>query len=264
MRRLSSIVLAGALAFVVPAGAQPNAFTALRQALGGEAALSAISSIHATGKITVPGSRDRGHVEMWYQNPDKFVRLTRMPIDSRPTDSEGRLLSTGRLADRDSPSINRMWPDLNAGGGVISSRYGFDGETPITPGHGVGPLEAELSGGRNHYARFIIPLLGKTTDSYRTRPHSTTDAVRYTGDDGKMWMLALDPASHLPVTLTWFQVSRIAGQLDYSQTFRDFRQVGGVKWPHRFVITVSGETIEEVQIGKYEINTNISPKVFKQ
>lgn len=265
MTRLSLAVLAVAVVLVRPAGTQSDALTDVRIALGGDAALMRITSIRASGKILAAPRISSGHIDVYLEYPDKFARLTRLPSNPPQFTSYGRLL-VKPSPEWDSTSAERMLPDLNVDLSVTTTRVGFNGETMLRPDHGVSPYESMLGGGPRQYARFAIPLLTRTVAPYRTEPTSEINAVRYVGDDGATWSLVLDPITHRPSALKWRQITSTSHQApvaDWTMTFRDFRKVGGVTWPYRMVTTLSGKTVEDIRIDKYEINTKISPKVFK-
>lgn len=266
MIRTSLAALAVSVALALPAATQSDALTDLRFALGGDAALARITSIHASGKIEVPNRVGSGHIDVYFEFPDKFVRITRLPPVMTQSTSQGRLLIRGRVADQDPVSGDRMMPDLNVDESVTTTRSGFNGDT-IIRGRGAGGWKSVLGRNSHHYARFAIPLLASTTPSYRTDATSDMGTVRYAGADGMTWSLALDPATHLPSALTWTQIAAIGRQRPSAQTwtmkFSDFRKAGDVTWPYRMVMTLAGTTIEDVRIDKYEINTKISPKIFK-
>jgi len=255
--RFSLGLVAVAVLVARPSGAQSDALSGARMALGGDAALARITSIHASGKITMAPRTSAGHLDVYLEFPDKFARITRMPQD--PPQSASR----GRLTGNQDPEMGfeiaeRKVPDLNVDLSVTTTRYGFNGPTMLSPGHGVSPYESQLGGGPRQYARFAIPLLTKTVAPYGTHPTSGNDAVRYVGDDGLTWSLVLDAATHRPSALKWSH-----SEADWITTFSDFRRVGTVTWPHRMVTTRAGRPVEDIRISKYEINPKISPKVFK-
>ena len=51
--------------------------------------------------------------------------------------------------------------------------------------------------------------------------------------------------------------------VEYSLFFDDWREVGGIKFPHRLRRAMSGATNEEWTINKVRVNPKIDPKKFE-
>lgn len=261
MRRALLLVLLLGTAWL-PVRTSADALADVRAALGGEAALSRITSIHATGKIVQAfGTRD-GTLEVSLQNPDRFVRVTRTARNpsgaySGGVDKDGRQIDRRLPADQDPRYGVLSMPDLSTDVTVTTLRVGFRGSIPIS-GRGGGP--AGVGGAPRQYAAFVIPLLVAVTPAYPAKVTSTSDTVRFEGDDGVDWVLTLDPATRLPATLEW---SSGTAPSRFVMTLSDYRKVDQVVWPFR-VQTRNGDRFDEdVTIKKYEINGKIDDKVFR-
>jgi hypothetical protein len=266
---MTRIVFAAlAIALVRFVDTQSDALTDLRNAMGGEAALTGIRSIRVTGKVRAPNRQDAGHVEMSFQHPDKFVRITRLPPGMSDHTSEGRLLirDVPGAVNQEPLSTSRMTPDLNQELSMVAARSGFNGARSLSSGEGMSITEANVGGARRQYARFVIPLMTITTAAYGTTTASQPGRVSFTADDGITWSLALDPLTRLPATLSWIGVTpdgQPIPRAQWSTAFSDFRKVDHVTWPHRWVTSLGGKVVEDVLVDKFELNKPISPKVFK-
>jgi hypothetical protein len=261
MNRAFLAALLGATAFFrLHAGT--DALSDVRAALAGDAVLSRISSIHATGKIVQSSGTRDGTIEVSLQNPDRFVRITRTARNpsgafSGGVDKDGRQIDRRLPADQDPRYGALSMPDLSTDVTVTTLRLGFRGSIPLSS-RGGGP--PGVGGAPRQYAAFVIPLLAAVTSSYPAKVTSTADTVRFEGDDGIDWVLTLDPATRLPATL---EGSSGTTQLRFVITLSDYRKVEGVVWPFRVQTRIGDRFDEDVTIKKYEINGKIDDKVFR-
>lgn len=267
MRRVSLVAILVATALVRLGGAT-DALSDVRAALGGVTVLSLITSIHATGKIVLDSGKRDGTIEVYYRDPDSFARVTRTAVSasgaySGTTDRDGRQVDRRLQPDREPDRGAFSMPDLVTDATVTTMKTGFRGKTPITGGRsgGAGRAGAPAAplGSARQYAAFAIPLLAHLTSSYPAKVAASNDTVEFDGDDGMKWVLALDPVTRLPATLT-----RSGGtSLDTVITFSDYAKVDGVTWPFRIVTRAGDRLFEDVTIKKYEINKPIDDKVFR-
>jgi hypothetical protein len=241
--------------------ASTDTLTEVRMALGGDA-LSRVTSIRATGKISRPGVRSDGSVEISFQAPDRFLHVTRVAQIIGASQYEGRVSDKRRLADRDPSGGALAMPDLTTDETITTTRIGFRGETMLRSDHGVSAYESML-GGQREYARFAIPLLASLTPSYRAVVTARAGAVDFAGEDGTTWSLAVDPLTHLPASLSWTQATNNQAGASWVMTFDDFRKVGAFTWPHHMTTRLSGAVVEELHIKKYDVNGRIDAKVFR-
>ncbi len=245
-----------------------DALSDVRAALGGDAVLSLITSIHATGNIVLDAGKRDGVIDVYYQSPDRFVRVTRTALSSSgafsaTTDRNGRSIDRRLQADRDFEYGSLSMPDLVTDVSVTTTKTGFRGQTSITGGRGGGASttgSAPVSlGTSRQYAGFAIPLLAQLTTSYPAKVTASSDVVKFDGDDGMTWTLALDPATHLPATLT----RSMGTPMETVVTFSDFAKVDRVTWPFHIVTRTGDRSIEDVTIKRYEINKPIADKMFR-
>jgi len=247
----------------LPGQAADDALSAVRAALGGDAALSRITSIHAVGHVVQSGGTRDGTLEVYFRAPNQFVRVTRVavnPAGAYPgaTIRDGRLLDRRLPADQEPGYGSLSAPDLTTDVTINTSRVGFNGQTAIASGSGGA---YGLGAGARQYAAFIIPLLARLTSAYPAKVTTSADRVAFTGDDGFTWALTLDAATRLPAELSWSGgTATSAGPVI---TLSDYRSVGSVRWPFRLVMRTNTGLVEDVTIKRYEINTRINDKVFR-
>lgn len=246
---------------MLPLRAATDALSDVRAALGGDAALSQITSIHAVGKVVQTDGRRDGTVEVYFSAPERFSRVTRIAINPAGAYASAADYYRDAAKRGDPPNLNFGYGGADIQGPIsdftiTTTRAGFDGDRPISSGRGGAPW---IGGSRRQYAEFVIPLLARLTAAYPAKVTSSADEVTFLTDDGVAWVLRLDPVTRLPATLSWSGGTAMSGPVT---TFSDYRKVGNVTWPFRLV-TAAARPIEDVTIKKYEINKRIDDKVFR-
>jgi hypothetical protein len=264
-----------------------------RQALGGGIALDAVRSFAVEGRLT----RDLGAIqtesdlELFYQAPDKFVRVERMSPRGAPIDY------------------------------VVTTRSGFNGDKYIRESDSTGPFPAQLPGSRTVPAEavagqrrealhYLLPLLGAGLAAYPltfgvVSPEAVdgrpTLSVEARTPEGFVFRLLVDAAQSQPVQLRWFAKpmvvvstsSRVvvvepsgaggtnrfmppslpppvlptnptAGMADveYRMAIGEYRSVSGLTWPTRFTTTAAGKKVEDVRLKVFKINPSIKETTF--
>src|SRR5262245_19213470 len=185
-----------------PAG-PPTALVAAREALGGAAALDRVTTLSASGsQRRIFDVRSlTGTLEVLCLLPDRFIRIGR-----RPTGTGGQ--------------------------GHVTDYWGFNGIDPIgavfapdlqrpqilVRGPERSPEEIAESRSRmtqvnkHRFFEFALQLLATSFATYPLEfsdggefalAVGRADAIDVKGPDGSAWRLFLDPATHLPMQLTW-------------------------------------------------------------
>lgn len=253
-----ALVMSGALLTLHASG---DTLADVRAALGGDA-LSQVTTIQANGTISRPGLNSEGAIEISFQAPDRFARVTRVAHAGGVQKYEGRVSDQRRLADREPSGGALAMPDLTTDESIMTTRVGFRGDTVLRPDHGVSRYESMI-GSPREYARFAIPLLASLTGAYRAVVTTREGAVEFAGDDGTTFVLAVEPVTHLPATLSWQQSGNNFAGASWVMSFGDFKKDGAFTWPHRITTRLDGEVVEEVRIKTYEVNKRIADKVFR-
>jgi hypothetical protein len=131
-------------------------------------------------------------------------------------------------------------------------------------------------------------------------PQGKADVIAVTGPNNFKANLLVNADTHLPVMVSWTPAtptrpgapgtagaSRAAGAGSAAAVppppgaapanpapaapaapeirlyFADYRDAGGVMWPHRIRRAVGGETTEETRFDRFKLNSKIDPKKFE-
>ena len=268
----------------------PDAFAAVRTALGGDAALAAVTSFTVNGSLTRdlgPVTTDSG-IEISCVLPDKFLRVIRQTMSQGPLGSftitryEGLNgdvpIDATESADAPMPVVIPLPP-------------------PATATEAAARRERALNNKRHVVARLLVPLLGVPLPAVHAGvAPGQTDTIAIAMADGITMQMSVDAATHRPAQLVWMDkpivtfsssgtmtVSQRSGQVtrsptnlpppgdptaglapvEWRLTFGDYKTANGLTWPHRFTTTVDGKKFEEMRLGTFKINPKIDPKTFR-
>jgi len=269
----------------------------MRLAIGGDAAVDAVTQFSVSGSLTEPQRKIAGSAgyEVVCQFPDKFVTTIR-----RVTDPVGG----GVIA----PSISTM------------SMKGFNGNEPIShvsgdrlpngqpsifriprstaPDDVAEGQRRAVADARREFLRFVLPRFGK---SFPGADVTLEDAGRASIDgravyqvtvtdwDNRVQVLAIDAVTNLPVQLRWRDrpvVSINLGMMpntgpgpggmpslpsdptagmpdvDHVLTFAKFSSDHGLVWPRQVSKTVDGQRTESWNFGKVNLRPKITSATF--
>lgn len=104
-----------------------------------------------------------------------------------------------------------------------------------------------------------LRLLSSDTDGFEGRPH---EVVGFTEPEGTLLTLYFDARTHLLSKLETWADSPVFGDTLTEQIYSDYRSVGGVKVPFRFVVRNAGEIVQELAYSEVRINTPLEPAMF--
>jgi zinc protease len=123
-------------------------------------------------------------------------------------------------------------------GGWLSSPQGMMPMTPDVVRQAQGELFHRLAG-----------IIVSDRNPNRTVNAVNDHTVEITQNDGQTLRLEFDPATGLPTTES-FATS--------TQTFSDWRDVGGIKMPFKATLTQDGKHVADAVISEYKFNTGIT------
>jgi len=254
-----------------------------REALGGEKKLSAIKTIVAQGQTR----QIRGEslipivFEINIELPAKYSRRDETPAVESGYSTAG--FSGDDLIQLPVPSTPVMPP--------MAQRPG--GPPPPTPEQiaamQAGQRKSRVATLKQDYARLMLGLFAGTTEAFpltfqRTgiaeSPQGKADVIAVTGANNFKANFLVNQETHLPVMISWTPPSpparpggpapgaRPGGAAppappEFRLYFADFRDEGGVMWPHRIRRATNGETTEETTFDRFKLNTKIDPKKFE-
>jgi hypothetical protein len=251
---------------------------ALRQALGGEAALSAIRSVSLEGQLRrrLPGpdgeTEMTGKVRVEALLPDRYLRVdTVSPMPGMP----GIPLATGLDGDE---AWSGALPVASAGNVVIRT---------APPGDAGAPARLKDRVMRES-ALFLVTLLGGASGAdyawvgEAEAPEGRADVLHVTGRGGLDARVFVDQKTHRPLMLTFLDspprmmVRREMGPggghnrpggsaapealptppppVEATLFLSDWKRVGGVLLPHAFNKTLEGKPYEEIVVSRYTLD----------
>jgi hypothetical protein len=295
------LVLAVPLVLAMQAGAasaaDPKAdelLASMRQALGG-GKVEGVKTLSASGEFRrMMGEREiNGDLTIEMIAPDRFKRTEDMGIPGGPTFSR---VTAVNGADVWEDSTNR------GGGPGFMRFGGPGGPGGPGGQPGQGPSEEDRARMRQaqqrraiaDFARQMLLLLGRTTApaTYAGEAEAEdgkADVVEITPEGGTAMRLFLDQKTHLPLMLTYTgvmprTVMRQAGgpppsqeemrkrweemrsqppqEVTYEVHVEDYKDVSGVKLPHRITQSVDGKPAEEWTVSGFKINPTLKPESF--
>lgn len=258
-----------------------------REALGGEKKLSSIKTIVAQGQTR----QIRGEslipivFEINIELPGKYSRRDETPAVESGYSTAG--FSGDDLIQLPQP-VAPVIPQM-------AQRPG--GPAPPTPEQIAAMMATQrktrVATLKQDYARLMLGLFAATTEAFpltfqRTgiaeSPQGRADVIAVTGPNNFKANLLVNVETHLPVMISWTPATANrpgaaappppGGAAPATRApappapetrlyFADYRDAGGVMWPHRIRRAVNGETVEETTFDRFKLNSKIDPKKFE-
>ena len=270
------------VAGVTAAEQTPDAATVLakaREALGGEKKLSSIKTIVAQGQTRqIRGDNLIPIVfEINIELPAKYSRRDETPAVESGYSTNG--FAGDDLIQLPLPTTPVMPP--------MAQRPG--GPPPPSPEQ-IAAMQAaqrktKVATLKQDYARLMLGLFAGSTEAFpltftRTgiaeSPQGKADVIAVTGPNNFKANFLINVDTHLPVMISWTlppAPNRGGGAApaapgapaapEIRLYFADFRDEGGVMWPHRIRRASNGETTEETTFDRFKLNAKIDPKKFE-
>jgi hypothetical protein len=264
--------------------------TAAREALGGEEALAKVQTLSIAGATRrVMGDREiNGDVTIELLLPDKMKRTDSFGIPGGPTMERMSVLNG-----------NEVWDDsTNRGGGGFMMRMG-----PGGPGGGPGGPQRELTEEdkqrmremqvrrmKGDFARYALGFLLRTDASITyagmaEAEDGKADVLDVKPLGGTPMKLFIDQATHLPLMVTYEgvlprmmvargappsaeEIEKMRREPPQTATFEvrysEYREVGGVLFPHVLTTGANGNITEEWSIDKIKVNPSLKAESFSK
>jgi hypothetical protein len=251
--------------------------------------------------LRIPECRSSGacdaHFDLAVALPDRFVRTV------HAVGGMGSGWSIDEARNPDSSSWPQRGEVPVGGVDRLTTVMGFDRGTPIPAPTWYEIKEhpeyvaPRLDNSQARLAEFLLPLMGATPASYPVVARSEAYSIIFSAVGGRECRLELDPVTHLPGRISWIYVLRPtppgAGAVQFHsprfgedapvwsqgrlprppvapkpQTtwieLSDFRVVAGLRWPHRLITYRNGSFVEDMAVKRYEVNGEVSDKMFKK
>jgi zinc protease len=106
--------------------------------------------------------------------------------------------------------------------------------------------------------RMWTPLLASAQDPNRELKDEGNGVLRISDKDGNTVLLAIDPATGLPLSQNYSEAGSPGD--DVMETYGDWQESNGVKFPHRITITQSGRHFADVKINSVAVNQGLTPE----
>lgn len=273
---------------------------AMRQAMGGDAALSAIRTLAIEGSSS---SREGGGplaMELRFELPDKFVRISRQFFSAGPGGQQTMTSTYGYNAGQLVAFIeNTMGADLppfpDMAGASTAAEQSALIRRHTDEEHGrMLQWTLPLLGGGNADPGFTV---GASHDD--TLDGKSVRVVDLTRWDGMVLHLTIDAATNLPARLAWMDrvpekwtltssstVTVRGGQasqpsststspamragrpadgqptVEHAIAMDQFKADKGLTWPRRFIGSIDGKVTVETKVTKFSINPKFGKDAF--
>lgn len=259
-----------------------------REALGGDKKLGSIKTIVAQGQTRQIRGENLIPIvfEINIELPGKYSRRDETPAVESGYSTAG--FSGDDLIQLPQP-VAPVMP-------TMPQRPG--GPPPPTPEQMAAQLAAQRKARvgtlKQDYARLMLGLFANTTDAFPltfTRmgiaesPQGKADVLVASGANNFKVNFLINQETHLPVMISWTPpappargarpggaapaapgappAAAPAGPPEQRLYFADFRDEGGVMWPHRIRRAVGADTTEETTFDRFKLNAKIDPKKFE-
>jgi hypothetical protein len=269
-----SVVLAGrALAEQAPTDATP-VLTKAREALGGEKKLASIKTIVASGQTRQIRGENLIPIvfEINIELPAKYSRRDETPAVESGYTTTG--FSSDDLIQLPPPTMPTMPPMVARPGGP----------PPPTPEQIAAQQAAQRKNRvatlKQDYARLMLGFFAASTDVFpltfqkfgiAESPQGKADVITVLGPNNFTANLLISQQTNLPVMLSWVPAAPPArggaaapsAPPEQRLYFADYRDAGGVMWPHRIRRAAGPDTTEETTFDRFRLNARIDPKKFE-
>jgi hypothetical protein len=132
---------------------------------------------------------------------------------------------------------------------------------------------------KQDYARLMLGLFAASTDAFpltferfgiAESPQGKADVITVTGPNNFKANFLINQVSSLPVMVSWTPAAPPARPgatpmppVEQRLYFADYRDAGGVMWPHRIRRAAGADTTEETTFDRFRLNAKIDPKKFE-
>ena len=244
-----------------------------REALGGEKRLTAIRTIVAQGQTRQVRGESLIPIvfEINIELPGKYSRRDETPAVESGYSTSG--FAGDDLIQLPQPVVPVMPP--------MAQRAG--GPPPPTPEQIAMAMTAQRKARvatlKQDYARLMLGLFAGSTEAFpmtfqRTgiaeSPQGKADVIAVAGPNNFKVNLLINVETHLPVMISWTPAAPparpgvpVTTPLEQRLYFADFRDEGGLMWPHRIRRAAGPNTTEETTFDRFKLNSKIDPKKFE-
>jgi hypothetical protein len=244
-----------------------------REALGGEKKLASIKTVVASGQTRQVRGENLIPIvfEINIELPGKYSRRDETPAVESGYTTSG--FSGDDLIQLPPPAIPVMPPGAARAGGP-----------PPPSAEQMAAMQAtqrktRVATLKQDYARLMLGLFAASTDAFpltfkkfgiAESPQGKADVIAVSGPNNFLANLLINQETHLPVMLSWTPAAPparpgmpAATPAEQRLYFADYRDAGGVMWPHRIRRAIGADTTEETTFDRFKLNSKIDPKKFE-
>jgi hypothetical protein len=249
---------------------------AARKALGGEAKISGVKTFIATGRTRQVRGENLVPIEFEIQAelPDKYSRRDEFPAQDAGPVTAGFVGDQVVLMPRPVPPPPRP------------------GAPPAPPQQMEMMLRGRMMQAKQDFARLLLGMFAGTTPAFPVTyayvaqaeaPQGKADVIDVKGPANFAARLFIQAETGLPIMLTWQAPAPAMGPggaapgaggpppgagappkpaPEQRLYFADYKEVDGLKLPHRVRRATGPETTEETTFDRYRINAKVDPRRF--
>ena len=254
-------VIALTIAFAGTGAAQTRTadevMAAARKALGGEAKIAAVKTFVATGRTRQVRGENLVPIEfeIYAELPDKYSRRDEFPAQDAGPVTAGFVGDLAVLMPRPVPPPPRP------------------GAPPAPPQQMEMMLRGRVVQAKQDFARLLLGMFAGTTPAFPVTyayvaqaeaPQGKADVIDVKGPANFSARLFIQSETGLPIMLTWQATQGAQGAQAAQQRlyFADYKDVDGLKLPHRIRRATGSDTTEETTFDRFRINAKIDPRRF--
>jgi hypothetical protein len=249
-----------------------DVIAAARKALGGEAKIAAVKTFVATGRTRQVRGENLVPIEFEIQAemPDKYSRRDEFPAQDAGPVTAGFVGDQAVLIPRPVPPPPRP------------------GAPPAPPQQMEMMLRGRMMQAKQDFARLMLGMFAGTTPAFPVTyayvaqaeaPQGKADVIDVKGPANFTARLFIQTETGLPIMLTWQAPAGPGPGVgpggpppgaggppkpapEQRLYFADYKDVDGLKLPHRIRRATGSETTEETTFDRFRINAKVDPRRF--
>jgi hypothetical protein len=105
--------------------------------------------------------------------------------------------------------------------------------------------------------RLYIPLLLSDRTAGKTVNAIDDSTIEISDVDGNVARLVLDAESGLPSQVLYDTVPSVGPAISADETFSDFREIAGIRFPFAYTIRQSGQKFADVTVTDFQVNKGL-------
>jgi zinc protease len=154
------------------------------------------------------------------------------------------------------PSYFRQESQIPKQGRIVAFFDGKSGTISTPTGSGI-LSGSQLRQVRGDLFRLYIPLLLSDRTAGKTVNAIDDSTIEISDVDGNVARLVLDAESGLPSQVLYDTVPSVGLAISADETFSDFREIAGIRFPFAYTIRQSGQKFADVTVTDFQVNKGL-------